>query len=221
MVLKYLEVLNLNTDNRVKLLEDLYSNRKNNYEFFGNRAEFVKKEIKNIFSSPSTIHIGTSDNRNNHFSLTFSSGYGSGVLCKNTGMYLNNSLGEIELNPQGFLGDTKGERLISNMSPIIVSNESGIFTVGSPGADRISSAIAQVLSNYISNKNWEQSINMPRYHVNQDGSVRAELGLHLPSVSATYTEEFDMYFGGVCVTGLEDELLAHGDPRRSNVHWVN
>ena len=44
------------------------------------------------------------------------------------------------------------------MSPIIVSNESGIFTIGSPGADRISSAIAQVLSNYISNKNWNQSI---------------------------------------------------------------
>ena len=136
-------------------------------------------------------------------------------------MYLNNSLGEIELNPQGFLGDTKGDRLISNMSPIIVSNKSGIFTIGSPGADRISSAIAQVLSYYISNKNWNQSIKMPRYHVNQDGNVRAELGLHLPSVSATYTEEFDMYFGGVCVTGLEDELLAHGDPRRSNVHWIN
>ena len=62
---------------------------------------------------------------------------------------------------------------------------------------------------------------MPRYHVNQDGNVRAELGLQLPSVSATYTEEFDMYFGGVCVTGLEDELFAHGDPRRSNVHWIN
>ena len=57
-------------------------------------------------------------------------------------MYLNNSLGEIELNPQGFLGNTKGDRLISNMSPIIVSNESGIFTIGSPGADRISSAIS-------------------------------------------------------------------------------
>jgi len=190
-------------------------------KFFGDRADFVKKEIKNVFSSPSTIHIGTSDSKNNHFSLTFSSGYGSGVLCKNTGMYFNNSLGEIELNPQGFLGDTKGERLISNMSPIIVTNKSGIFTVGSPGADRISSAIAQVLRNYISNKNWSQSINMPRYHVNQDGNVRAELGLQLPSANATYTEEFDMYFGGVCVTGLEDELFAHGDPRRSNVHWIN
>jgi gamma-glutamyltranspeptidase/glutathione hydrolase len=44
---------------------------------------------------------------NNHFSITFSSGYGSGVLCQNTGMYFNNSLGEIELNPQGFLGNTK------------------------------------------------------------------------------------------------------------------
>ena len=101
MVLKYLEVLNLNTDNKVKLLEDLYNNRKITMNFLEIEQSLLKR-IKNIFSSPSTIHIGTSDNRNNHFSLTFSSGYGSGVLCKNTGMYLNNSLGEIELNPQGF-----------------------------------------------------------------------------------------------------------------------
>ena len=58
--------------------------------------------------------------------ITFSSGYGSGVLCKNTGMYFNNSLGEVELNPQGFLGDTKGDRLISNMSPLIIETNDGI-----------------------------------------------------------------------------------------------
>ena len=61
-------------------------------------------------------------------------------------MYFNNSLGEIELNPQGFLGNTNNERLISNMSPMIIVTNNGVYTIGSPGADRISSSIATVIN---------------------------------------------------------------------------
>ena len=152
MVLKYIE--ELSSGRRIKSLIDVYKNRKNNYEFFGDRQSFINQEISNLTKSSSTIQVNTSDEMNNHFSATFSSGYGSGVLCRNTGMYFNNSLGEIELNPQGFLGDTKGDRLISNMSPLIIQTENGITTIGSPGADRISSAIAQVLLNYSNNNNF-------------------------------------------------------------------
>ena len=67
---------------------------KDNLEFFGNRTDKVGKEIKNINISPSTVQVNTSDTDNNHFSITFSSGYGSGVICKNTGMYLNNLLAD-------------------------------------------------------------------------------------------------------------------------------
>ena len=174
MVLKYLE--ELSNDVKIKSLIDVYKNRKDNYEFFGDRQKFINNEILNLSKSSSTIQVNTSDEMNNHFSITFSSGYGSGVLCRNTGMYLNNSLGEIELNPQGFLGDTKGDRLISNMSPLIIESENGITTIGSPGADRISSAIAQVLLNFSINKNWKEAIDKPRFHVNGNGSVRAEPG---------------------------------------------
>ena len=147
--------------------------------FFGDRQTIIKQEIFNLSRSSSTIQVNTSDDLNNHFSITFSSGYGSGVLCPNTGMYFNNSLGEIELNPQGFLGDTKGDRLISNMSPLVIKTDDGITTIGSPGADRISSAIAQVLINYSINNDWKQAIDAPRFHVNGDGTVRAEPGLSL------------------------------------------
>ena len=34
------------------------------------------------------------------------------------------------------------------MSPLIIETRDGITTIGSPGADRISSAIAQVLINF-------------------------------------------------------------------------
>ena len=119
MVLKYIE--ELSKGKRIQPLIDVYKARKNNYEFFGDRQSFITQEILNYSTSSSTIQVNTSDNLNNHFSITFSSGYGSGVLCPNTGMYFNNSLGEIELNPQGFLGETHDDRLISNICLLYTS----------------------------------------------------------------------------------------------------
>ena len=219
MVLKYLEGLSINSENKTEVLKNVYIDRQDNFEFFGERTEFINKEINKISQSSSTIQANTSDEANNHFSITFSSGYGSGVLCKNTGMYFNNSLGEVELNPQGFLGDTKGDRLISNMSPLIIESNEGISTIGSPGADRISSAIAQVLINYSKNKNWKQAIDKPRFHVNGDGSVRAEPDSLVADNKITITEEYDMYFGGVCVSGLNNNVFSFGDKRRGDTSW--
>ena len=219
MVLKYLEGLSIKSENKTEVLKKVYIDRQENFEFFGERKEFINKEINKISQSSSTIQTNTSDEANNHFSITFSSGYGSGVLCKNTGMYFNNSLGEVELNPQGFLGDTKGDRLISNMSPLIIESNEGISTIGSPGADRISSAIAQVLINYSKNKNWKQAIDKPRFHVNGDGSVRAEPNSLVTDNKITITEEYDMYFGGVCVSGLNNNVFSFGDKRRGDTSW--
>jgi len=219
MVLKYIE--ELNKGKTIQSLIDVYKTRKNNYEFFGDRQTIIKQEILNLSRSSSTIQVNTSDDLNNHFSITFSSGYGSGVLCPNTGMYFNNSLGEIELNPQGFLGDTKGDRLISNMSPLVIKTDDGITTIGSPGADRISSAIAQVLINYSMNNDWKKAIDAPRFHVNGDGTVRAEPGSLEIDKNITITEEYDMYFGGVCVSGLNKSVFSHGDKRRGDTSWKN
>jgi gamma-glutamyltranspeptidase/glutathione hydrolase len=219
MVLKYID--ELSKGNNIEALINVYKNRKNNYEFFGDRQSYINKEILNLTKSSSTIQVNTSDEMNNHFSITFSSGYGSGVLCKNTGMYFNNSLGEIELNPQGFLGDTKEDRLISNMSPLIIQSEKGITTIGSPGADRISSAIAQVLLNYTNSNNWQQAIDEPRFHVNSDGSIRAEPGSLQKNKDTTITDEYDMYFGGVCVSGFNNGVFSFGDKRRGDTSWVS
>ena len=221
MVLKYLEGLSTNSDSKKEILRNVYLDRQKNYEFFGQRKNFINNEINKISQSSSTIQVNTSDDDNNHFSITFSSGYGSGVLCKNTGMYFNNSLGEIELNPQGFLGDTKGDRLISNMSPLIIETSSGISTIGSPGADRISSAIAQVLLNYSKSNDWQHAIDEPRFHINGDGSIRAEPGSLEMDSEITITKEYDMYFGGVCVSGYKNNVFSFGDKRRGDTSWVS
>ena len=220
MVLKYLNAFSELED--PSELKNIYLERKNRFETFNERHQLVTDEINTITQSPSTIQVSTSDDMNNHFSITFSSGYGSGVLCKNTGMYFNNSLGEIELNPQGFLGKTYGERLISNMSPLILILENEIVAIGSPGADRISTSIAQVINHKLRNKNWKISINEPRFHMNEDGTVKSEPGARIEYDDITYTDDYDMYFGGVCITGVKDnEVFAYGDKRRSNIRWIN
>jgi len=220
MVLKYLQALE-HSNSILNAFREVYLERKTKYEKFGNRQDLIKSEIKKMTQSPSTIQISTSDEENNHFSLTFSSGYGSGVQCKNTGMFFNNSLGEIELNPQGFLGKTFGERLISNMSPLIVTNENTISAIGSPGADRISSAMAIVLDKYNNSYDWKSAIDEPRFHINEDGLLRHEPNLHFKYNNSETTKEFDMYFGGVCVTGNSNSIFAFGDKRRGDISWLN
>ena len=220
MFLKYLNAFSELEDPTE--LKNIYLERQKRFEIFKDRQQVVAGEINTITQSPSTIQVSTSDDRNNHFSITFSSGYGSGVLCKNTGMYFNNSLGEIELNPQGFLGETYGERLISNMSPLILILNNEIVAMGSPGADRISSSLAQVVNHKLENKSWKKSINNARFHVNEDGIVKAEPGVNIEYDDINYTEEFDMYFGGVCISGLKNsEVFAYGDKRRSDISWIN
>ena len=221
MVLKYIDVLSNKDKNLVKKLIKVYQDRNEHYEFFGNRQKYIADQINLISQSPSTIQVNTSDDMNNHFSITFSSGYGSGVLCANTGMYLNNSLGEIELNPQGFLGNTNNDRLISNMSPMIIQSNTMLATIGSPGADRISSALAQVILSYLEVQSWQSAINKPRFHVNVDGSIRTEPDSEYSFPNQVVTSPNDMYFGGVCVTSYEKNLFAKGDPRRGDTSWIN
>ena len=222
MVLKYLEALDNNPNNLVKDLHDVYMDRKNNYEVFNNRQKMITDEILKAKSSPSTIQFSVSDTDNNHFALTVSSGYGCGLLCPRTGMYFNNSLGEIELNPQGFLGNTNNERLISNMSPMIIVTNNSVYTIGSPGADRISSSIATVINKYTETDDWVSSIDFPRFHVNQDETIRSEPDAIGDSEDTTFTKPYDMYFGGVCMTGLNSDntLFAKGDKRRGDISWI-
>ena len=105
------------------------------------------------------------------------------------------------------------------MSPLIIESNEGVSTIGSPGADRISSAIAKVLTNYTNGNTWEESIDMPRFHVNVDGGVRAEPGYDNINENTTITQPFDMYFGGVCVTGINHDIFSYGDKRRGNTSW--
>lgn len=179
--------------------------------------------------SPSTIHTSAIDESGLACAATFSAGYGSGVMPPGTGIWLNNSLGELELNPGGLHTLMPGQRLLSNMAPTVARGRSGsVVAIGSPGADRITTAILQSFLNYVGlGMNLQEAVTYPRLHVESvDGSFRVayEPGLAVESLGYS-TRAFDgedMFFGGVAAVALHpDSTLEAGvDPRRSGAAFV-
>jgi gamma-glutamyltranspeptidase/glutathione hydrolase len=175
--------------------------------------------------SPSTIHISAVDTDGLACSISASAGYGSGVMIEDTGLWLNNSLGEIDLHPQGVRDLDAGARLASNMAPTVARRSDGaVMAIGSPGASRITTAIAQVLLNLVQRgMALEAAIDHPRLHVERiDGQLRLafEAGLPVTQTAGMDLRPFanpSMYFGGVQAALWEPAtgLVAAADARRT------
>jgi gamma-glutamyltranspeptidase/glutathione hydrolase len=177
-----------------------------------------------LLSSPSTIHTSAVDGDGLGCAVTVSAGYGSGVMVPGTGLWLNNSLGEVELLPDG-LHLEPGDRLPSNMAPTVARRADGaVLAIGSPGASRITTAIAQVLLNFVHlGMSLSEAVEHPRLHVEVfDGrpTIAYEPGIPVEAFDDLVARRFpdlSMYFGGVGVT-LWDPVAGHfeaTDPRRS------
>ena len=113
--------------------------------------------------------------------------------------------------------------------PTVARGRSGsVVAIGSPGADRITTAILQSFLNYVGlGMNLQEAVTYPRLHVESvDGSFRVayEPGLAVESLGYS-TRAFDgedMFFGGVAAVALHpDSTLEAGvDPRRSGAAFV-
>jgi gamma-glutamyltranspeptidase/glutathione hydrolase len=94
-------------------------------------------------------------------------------MPEGTGLWLNNGLGEIELNRRDVDSRKPGERLPSNMAPTVARSEDATMAIGSPGADRITTAIHQVLVNTLQfGMPIADAIAHPRVHVDTTGAGR-------------------------------------------------
>jgi len=187
--------------------------------------EYAAEQRRRIFSgfgSPHTTHLSCVDGDGMAVSITASMGYGSGLVVPGTGIPMNNTLGEPELNPRGFHALVPGERLISSMSPTVVSSEEGgIIALGSPGASRIPTAILQTIINVLDFRmTLEAAVKAPRFHAEGDlfayevGASTANLEGYEPVL--TY-ETPNMFFGGVNAVRRTPagRFEAAADPRRS------
>ncbi len=178
-------------------------------------------------TSASTAHVSAVDSEGTACAITMSSGYGAGIVIPGTGILLNNALGEPELNRRGLHALAPGTRLASNMAPTTARrDDGGALAVGSPGADRITTALMQVLGQtLLHGLDLESAIEAPRVHVRfpQEGGPVLE---HEPdaaigeaaAASGLEAHEYPgrhMYFGGVGAAQLTDAALqAAGDSRR-------
>ncbi|MGR8940118.1 MAG: gamma-glutamyltransferase, partial [Gammaproteobacteria bacterium] len=175
--------------------------------------------------SPHTLHMSFISSDGTAVSITMSNGYGSGITIPGTGIACNNSLGEPELNPQGFFALKPLQRFVSNMSPTVAWNEAGkVIALGSPGASRITTTITQGWINLIHNDlDPQASVNAPRLHVDyQDDKyvVQYEPGVDTSGLKQHFKlrpfENRDMYFGALNIA-MRDEsgrVEAVADNRR-------
>ncbi len=176
-----------------------------------------------LVTAPSTTHTSTADSDGLACAITVSSGYGAGAMPRSTGFWLNNSLGELELHPAGYHGLVPGTRLVSNMAPTTVRRRGSVMAIGSPGADRITTAIAAVLLNHlVAGMSLAEAVSHPRIHTEVfEGrpTVAVEPGIAIEGVSELTLRQFDepsMYFGGVAaaLADADGDLHACSDPRR-------
>jgi gamma-glutamyltranspeptidase/glutathione hydrolase len=171
--------------------------------------------------SPSTISVSASDSEGGAVAGTFSAGYGSGVIPGTTGLMMNNALGEIELMPVGVDDLEPGGRMMSNMAPTVGRNGEDVVAIGSPGADRITTAIFSTVASLVDGFGLAEAIDHPRAHPEfTDGGLRiaVEPGLDIGDFDAPIRrfDELDMFFGGVNGTAIQGgRLTAHADVRRS------
>jgi gamma-glutamyltranspeptidase/glutathione hydrolase len=166
--------------------------------------------------SPSTIAVAAVDEGGGAVAASFSAAYGSGLAP--AGMLMNNSVGELELAAEE---PYPGQRMLSNMAPTVARRGAEAVAIASPGADRITSAIATTLAGIASGEGLEEAIDHPRIHPEFDElgpRLAAEPGSHLDGLE-TALRIFDgphMFFGGVNGAALlGGELHAYADRRRT------
>jgi gamma-glutamyltranspeptidase/glutathione hydrolase len=143
-------------------------------------------------------------------------------MPEGTGLWLNNCVGELELNRRGPAAGPPGTRLPSNMCPLIARRGERVLAAGSPGADRITTALHQFLVNFMQfDLGLDAAIAHPRLHVDisqAECRVACEPGLDVSDVEFPifFHAGPSMYFGGVAAAlydpGSGFEVAA--DPRR-------
>ena len=175
---------------------------------------------------PNTTHISVVDGDGNAAAVTFSYGEGNGHLIGGTGIMMNNLMGEADLFPEGFHRWPPGRRLSTMMSPSILERPDGSLVVlGSGGANRIRTAVTQVLCRLVDCGDAPAAaVAASRVHF-EGGVLNAETrgwqsgGAFLADLGAAEFVPFpapNLFFGGVHVVerAADGSVRGAGDPRR-------
>jgi gamma-glutamyltranspeptidase/glutathione hydrolase len=182
------------------------------------------------FESGSTTHLSVMDKEGNMVSITKSIGllFGSGVMVPGTGILLNDHMSDFVAKPGSVNSIQAGKRPLSSISPSLVLDPKGrsFMTIGSPGATRIFTTVAQVISHVLDfGMPLQEAISAPRLSQPNTGSLSLETRVPAATQKAlgtlghklTLRGDWDPYFGGVqaVLYDAKAKLLVGGaDPRR-------
>ena len=190
-------------------------------------SEYCEKIAGNPRSLRGTTHMSVIDSRGNVAGLTASNGEGCGHMIPDTGIMLNNMLGEEDLNPDGFYRWPANRRMTSMMAPtLVVSPQGDMISLGSGGSNRLRTAILQVLVNIIDfEMPLHDAVNCPRLHFENE-QLNIEPGFDHGALrqvldqfeSANVWRQQNMFFGGVHTVGeIKGRFDGAGDQRRAGV----
>ena len=174
----------------------------------------------------STTHISVIDGDGRACAVTCTNGEGSGIVVPQTGIHLNNIMGEEDLSPLGFHNAPPGRRMPSMMAPTIVMCADGVeIALGSSGSNRIRSALLQTIVGVVDHGlDAAAAVAAPRVHF-EDGVIYSEPGVPVALLGSNPHEILNfrapsMFFGGVqavCRDVESGRLAGAGDPRRGGV----
>lgn len=130
------------------------------------------------YESNETTHYSIVDQFGNAVAVTttLNTNYGSKVLVKGAGFFLNNEMDDFSSKPDvpnvyGLLGSSANaiaseKRMLSSMTPTIVEKDGKLFMVlGTPGGSTIITSVLQNIINVVDYKmGMQESVNQPRFH---------------------------------------------------------
>ena len=153
------------------------------------------------YESPETTHFSVVDPAGNAVALTttLNGSYGSSVMVKGAGFFLNNEMDDFSAKPgvpniYGLIGSeanaiAPGKRMLSSMTPTIVEKEGALFLVtGSPGGATIITTVFQSIINVIDfDMGLQEAINAKKTHSQwlpdilfiENGGISTEVQLDL------------------------------------------
>jgi len=180
--------------------------------------------------SNDTSHLSIVDEQGNIVALTQSINhwFGSGLVVPNTGILLNDHLGDFNDKP-GFPNSIEPhKRPASNTAPtIIMKNGKPFMTLGSPGGTRIISALAQIIMNVIDfDMSMDEAIEAPRVHclkniLHLEGRIENSIISELEHMGHKIKihPDFDNFFGGAqgIIIGEDGKLDGGADSRRDGI----
>lgn len=208
----------------------------------GQRGNFDRNDLPNpadytnaaaaggdVEGSGSTTHLSVVDGDGNMVALTQTivHFFGSKATVPGTGILLNNALTSFFQNPGTLNSIEAGKRPRSYMAPtLILQAEKPFMSIGSPGSDRIPTAILQVLLNIVEfDMSLEEALDAPRFHTTTGAALAVEDRFDEATLDAlsdmgyniTVRDEYDLHFGGAQVIFVNPETGVYegaADPRR-------